>query len=667
MPAPSPSGVLPRRIRPALVGALLALAAPCLGADAPPGAPAFTPLPLGAFKPGGWLKDQLRIQAEGLSGHLDEFWPDVKDSAWTGGKAEGWERAPYWLDGLVPLAVLLDDDRLKDKAKRFIDYVLEHQQADGWLGPVGDSQGHPKYDPWPLFVLFKALTQYQEATGDPRIVPALTKAMHKVDEVVTKTPLESWGHFRAADLIVSIDWLHDRTHEPWLLDLAKKVHGQGYDWRKSFAPFTFTGKTPGDKAGLKTHGVNTAMGLKWGGVWFRHSADPKDRDAIFTMLDALDKYHGQATGMFTCDEHLAGRGPSQGTELCTVVEAMYSLETLLGDVGDPRLGDRLERVAFNALPATFSPDMNAHQYDQQCNQVVCKVSPDRVYATNGPDSNLFGLEPNFGCCTANMHQGWPKFASNAWMTTPEGGLAAVAYVPGTLTTKVRGESVTITTATDYPFGNVLTFRVQAGAPSQFSLLLRVPGWAGGAGVVVSFWDDAAKTQREVQLPAEPGSFFRLDRVWDTFPVQVTLTLPSPVKLWRGDRGAVAVERGPLVYALPVGTSWKRLRGNPPYADYEVFPTTPWNYALDVDRTFPEESIRFESKGVGRRPFSPDHPPVVATVKARRVPWWTLEKNAAGPAPASPVDTDQPLETLTLVPYGCTSLRVTEFPTLHRGP
>ena len=89
------------------------------------------------------------------------------------------------------------------------------------------------------------------------------------------------------------------------------------------------------------------------------------------MLDLLDRYHGQATGIFTCDEHLAGRSPSQGTELCTVVEAMYSLELLSAITGDARLGDRLEKLAFNALPATFKKDMTAHQYDQQCNQVIC--------------------------------------------------------------------------------------------------------------------------------------------------------------------------------------------------------------------------------------------------------------------------------------------------------
>src|SRR5262249_19142631 len=240
-----------------------------------------------------------------------------------------------------PLADLLDDATLKAKVKRAIDYILDHQHGDGWLGPVGDSQKHRPYDVWPLFPLLKAMTQYQEATGDPRIVPALRKVCRKIGEVTEREPLYSWARFRAADLVVSLYWLYDRTHEPWLLDLARKAFAQSHDWRAQFDDFRFTAKTQG-KFDLDTHGVNTGMALKYGGVRYRLTGDARDRGAVFRMLELLDRYHGQATGIFTCDEHLAGRSPSQGTELCTVVEAMYSLEVLAGILGDARLGDRLE-------------------------------------------------------------------------------------------------------------------------------------------------------------------------------------------------------------------------------------------------------------------------------------------------------------------------------------
>ncbi len=120
---------------------------------------------------------------------------------------------------------------------------------------------------------------------------------------------------------------------------------------------------------------------------------------------------------------------------------MYSLEALSAVPGDARLGDRLEKLAFNALPATFKKDMIAHQYDQQCNQIICSKEGEHVYVTNGPDSNLYGLEPNFGCCTANLHQGWPKLTSSLWMKSSDGGLAAIAYAPCVVETRVQGKPV----------------------------------------------------------------------------------------------------------------------------------------------------------------------------------------------------------------------------------
>ncbi|HZB94408.1 MAG TPA: beta-L-arabinofuranosidase domain-containing protein, partial [Herpetosiphonaceae bacterium] len=208
------------------------------------------PLPLGQIRPRGWLLDQLRIQANGLSGHLDEFWPDVAESGWIGGKAEGWERGPYWLDGVVPLAFLLDDAALKGKVQHWVDYILEHQHADGWLGPVHDAHYGYEYDPWPVYVALKALTQYYEATQDRRAIAAMQRFLRRLDELLDQQPLQSWGHFRWADSAVSIYWLYEHTHEPWLLDLAAKVHDQGFDWRSHFENFPYREKTRPEECNL---------------------------------------------------------------------------------------------------------------------------------------------------------------------------------------------------------------------------------------------------------------------------------------------------------------------------------------------------------------------------------------------------------------------------------
>jgi DUF1680 family protein len=628
--------------------------------------PRFRSLPLGSVRPGGWLARQLRIQADGLSGHLDEFWPDVKDSRWFGGDSESWERAPYWLDGVIPLAFLLDDAALKDRLIHYMDYILTHQEGDGWLGPrvMIAAAGHgemPSYDLWAQLLVTKVLVQYHEATGDGRAVDALERALRCLDTRIDLTPLFNWGQFRWFEALIAVYWLYERTGERWLLDLAVKLHAQGFNWRAFFARWPLTAPTPKGRWNYMGHVVNNAMAIKAHGLWWRLSGDAQDRTAVYDMIEKLDRHHGMVTGVFTGDECIAGKRPTQGTELCAVVEYAYSLEVLLSVIGDPAFGDRLERIVFNGLPATFSPDMWAHQYDQQVNQVECSVRWDRPWTTNGGESNIYGLEPNYGCCTANLSQGWPKFAAHLWMgSVEEDGLAAVAYGPSSVRAEVRGVGVTVKLETDYPFRDMLRFTVTVEEPVRFPLSLRIPAWAAEAALQVA--------EGETSRP-EAGTFHRIDREWQG-TTNVVLTLPMSPALSFRTNGAVAIERGPLVYALKIGENWRRVHQDRPHrglphADWEVYPTTDWNYALDVSEATLADDVRFDEHPMGDCPFSPEGAPVSATVRGKRVPQWQMENGSSADVPQGPVTSPEPLEDVTLVPYGCTNLRITEFPVLER--
>lgn len=621
--------------------------------------PAFRPLPLGSIRPLGWLQRQLRIQADGLSGHLDEFWPDVGESKWFGGAAEGWERAPYWLDGVIPLAWALNDKGLQAKVKRYVEYIVSHQRSDGWYSPYPEDAVSSRYDMWAILLANKMLVQYHEATGNEQVLKAVAMSLRAMRDGLDRTPLYDWGRYRWFEGLISVFYVYEKTREAWLLDLGRKLRAQGFDYQEFYKGEDITMPTP--RRGLwkwGKHVVNTGMAAKACALAWRLDGRDADRAFPAEMIEILDRHHGQVTGMFTGDECLAGKNPVQGTELCSVVEFLYSLEILASILGAPAFGDRLERVAFNALPATFTPDMWAHQYDQQVNQVQCTINPDHMWTTNGPESNIYGLEPNYGCCTSNMHQGWPKFTAHLWMKTPDEGIAAVAYAPSAAEFQSHGARVTVALETDYPFRETLKLTVNSERSARFPLVLRVPSWAEGA--TLSIGGGAKERMKQ-------GTFHRVEREWRG-AVEIAMHFPMKAKTPVRYNEAVAIERGPLVYSLKLGENWTRVNADKPHrelphGDFEVRPSTPWNYALALDNKSFETSVRFEEKPVGERPFSPDGACVIATVMGAKIPGWKLAHGWAGEIPPGAQESNEPLEQLTLIPYGCTKIRITEFPRL----
>ena len=432
----------------------------------------------------------------------------MAQSQWFGGTAEGWERAPYWLDGAIPLAWSLDDEALQARIRRYVTYIVEHQRADGWFGPYPEDAVAKRYDMWAILLVNKVLAQYHDATGDPRVLrcrdeePARDAGRASIARRSTTGARFRWFEGLVADLPRLRAHARAVAAGPARASCARRA----WTSRRSTRTDDITAPTP--RRGLwkwTKHVVNTAMATKAAALNWRLDQRASDRAFAWRMIEMLDANHGQVTGMFTGDECLAGRNPLQGTELCAVVEFMYSLETLFSVFGDPRFADRLERVAFNALPATFSPDMWAHQYDQQVNQVQCSVNPEHGWTTNGPDSNLYGLEPNFGCCTANMHQGWPKFVAHLWMRTQrrrprdDGLCAEPGRHAGAGRRRHGGDEHRL------PVPRVVTVRISTTRAVTFPLQIRVPSWARRR--------DGARRGRAARRSGGARQVHRIEREW----------------------------------------------------------------------------------------------------------------------------------------------------------
>lgn len=636
---------------------------------------AYSELPLGDVKAEGWLKETLLRQRDGMSSQMQEIYPQVmgERNGWLGGDGDQWERGPYWIDGLLPLAYILDDQSLKDMAKPWIEWALASQTEDGFFGPSVDYapergiQRNNSKDWWPRMVVLKILQQHYNATGDERVIDFMTRYFRYQLNTLPTTPLGNWtfwAEYRACDNLNAVLWLYDKTEEAWLLDLAKILHEQSYDYVHMFLETE-------DLAKINTiHCVNLAQGIKEPVIWWR--VDPQQRylDAVKQGFADIRQYNGFPNGMYGGDEALHGNNPTQGSELCSAVELMFSLEEMIKVTGDLSFVDHLERVAYNALPTQITDDFMARQYFQQVNQVKVTRSLHNFDINHGNTDLVFGLLAGYPCCTSNFHQGWPKFVQNLWLNSQDGGLAALAYGPSSVTKDFDGVAVGIKETTHYPMDGKIRFDISVadGKSVKFPLHLRIPSWTKAP---------VLKVNGNSIPVAEAGKVSTIERTWkdgDSVELELPMTITS--QTWY--ENAASVERGPLVYALRIEEEWVEKKITDPnsiYGDsyWEVYPKSAWNYGLlDFTKTGINEVCEVivdENKLDSNWYWNLDAAPIQIKTKAKRIPAWKLYNNMAGPLPYSYMiygpDTKQiPEETVTLVPYGCTTLRIAEFPVIR---
>ena len=599
------------------------------------------------IKPQGWLRRQLELQANGLVGHLDQIWEAIRCSAWVGGEEDGWERVPYWLDGFVPMAYLLDDPELKKKADWYMNTILDRQQENGCICPPGqkDTAG---FGMWTLFLFGKVLTMYCEfLREDPdrqseweRADRGLYRAMEYLYTAMKdgKVVLFGWDKYRWFESFISLQYLYDRTHAEWIVELGRMIREQGGD----YPSFTETWKRPLNKWAFYTHIVNIAMMFKYEAVCSVLFGEEYMNRAE-ELWRILETYNGTAAGCFTGDECLSGISNTQGTELCSVNELMYSMEILYSVTGDPVWADRLEKAAFNALPATISDDMWTHQYDQQVNQIACQKFPGRShFRSNNGDAHLFGLAPHFCCCTVNMGQGWPKLTMSAFQKRGS-DIECIMMLPAVLETNIADKNVRVSIETDYPFRLTGTYFVETDEPVTFTLYIRVPGWAKGCIVNGEKYD---------------GRMIEIKKEWNEKEEIRVEWIAAPVMKDR-PTGLKTVEYGPLVYALPIETKWvtvENSRKDLPYCDYELIPQSEWRYG------FASSEFVVEERSVDAVPFSSKSPAVMLHTKLAPVEW-DYEDGFETVAAVTPVSDKAVGDAcdMTLIPYGCAKLRMTEMP------
>ncbi len=615
----------------------------------------FMKLPIGAIEPQGWLRHQLELEADGMTGHLPELsrWCNKEISAWMSPSGEGlfgWEELPYWLKGFGDLGYVLGDERIVNEAREWIDAILSSQEEDGWFAPRANKKGN---DMWPNMIALNVLQSFHEYTGDERVLPLMREYFRwQLAVPEDQLLLGSWQKIRAGDNLESIHWLYNRTGDKWLLDLGDRLHRRTANWTEAFPTW---------------HGVNICQSFRQPAVYYEQSRDPKHLQATEKRYEEVMKLYGQMPGgMFGADEN-ARRGyrdPRQAAETCSIVEFMHSDQMLLKITGQVVYADRCEDVAFNSFPASQPPDQKGLHYLTAPNMPQL----DRQNKSPGLQNAgcMLAYDPwSYRCCQHNVSHGWPYYAEHLWLATPGNGLAAVLYAACTVTAKVgggNGVEVRIVEETDYPFGETVVLTLGAPNPVTFPLYVRIPGWCERANATVN--------AKRVEAKPDPGTYLVIEREWrDGDKVVLELPMELSVKVWEQNQDAVSVHRGPLAYSLKIGERWERYAGTDEWPAYEVFPTTPWNYGLVLDTDDPARSFDVvERKGaLPLQPFTVDDAPVELVAKGKRIPNWQLVRGLCSTLQSSPAKSGEPVEQIRLIPMGCARLRISAFPVIGEGP
>ena len=633
----------------------------------------LTSLPLGEITcREGWLFEQMKRMAEGITGKLPLYGPYFKpdrNGFLYADTPSGWEEVPLWLRGFYPLAVLLDDPAMLRTAEEYIEAIFRSRKGNGWFGPAylectrRTEEGWPIPDLFPIMILSDTLILYHEHTGDARVLSlfgGLVRYCLALREEQFLPPIDDgklrWQCIRGGDMLEELYWYYRQTGDGDALTLAERVH-------RSIAKST--------SGYVATHAVDFSQRFAYDAIYSQQSGKEEDFLRSEAEYQKFASVWGQMPkGIFAADEQIreGATDPREAFEPCGMVELAKNFYVLGRISGLPEYAQRAEDVMLNHFPAAFTPDYRQIQYLTSANS---PIRSNETYAAtyNGSmshDRSYQLMTPNNRCCGHNTGMGWPYYVKNLWQRVTDGGLAACLYAPCEIRTEADGKPLFLRVRTDYPFREEIFLDVEF--DGVLPLYLRLPKWCEHCLCTVNgktVWDDA-----------KGDGWLLVEREWKKGDT-LALHFSAGISLTHWKNGSVSVNRGPLTYSVRIKEEYRVPEDSLAYRhpephlweNYEILPASPWNYGIYLDRRTNGTEIRLHSVAdtLAPQPFCEENAPIVLRAEAKRIPEWKLQDSCAAELQKGPIYSEEPTETVELIPMGCARLRMTCLPLVTDDP
>jgi uncharacterized protein len=628
----------------------------------------FAELPVGSVTPRGWIKGWLERQADGLTGHPENLAypydtcmyagkippPPVKQPAlwWP------YEQSGYFVDGAVRLSLLIDNPDAKKIPAANIKYIL----GNSGPGKLGESVWG-----WPNTVVGRAFMAEYSATGNPQVAQVLQEFFQGDHGFV----------YRDGYIFEEALYLYGLSGDPRLLEIAKR----GYDRYFVSDPRAFSqaDKIRGDKP-LREHGVTAAEQLKLLPLMYCYTGDKEALELANFAYKKVEADSLMPDGGIVSQESMNTTAFNSLHETCDITDWSWSFGYMLMASGNARWADRIEQMTFNALPGAVTKDFKQLQYFSSPNQILCSSTACPHIAMTRMSYRAAHETP---CCSGNVNRAMPNYVARMWMRM-DGGLAATLFGPSEVSTDINGQPVTITQETDYPFRDIISFKVKMAKPTTFNFGLRIPEWCNAANLKIN--------GKSAGVESKAGTFAILKREFHDGD-KISLQLPMKVELkdWFAG-GAVSVERGPLVYSLKIDEKRVEslhepdairhvLKGNnvQGFPALEFFPASEWRYGMASAQKSAPEKFKVIELPMPENPFLADSTPIRIEVPLRALPQWEAawkpvlepppadlkqsQKNPATLPDEAGLQSAGGIRIMTLVPYGSTHLRLTTLPVI----